>query len=62
MSEKTLKRKQLRLALCEEFNHDYDAAARAAMERGMYSKSTNLGDIAAALSRTWVHRDRDWQR
>ena len=48
----------MRIALCIEFNHDYDAAAKAAVERGLYSKNTVPADIAAGLSRSWLHRNR----
>jgi hypothetical protein len=59
------KRRRQRIALIEEFGGqaaDFKAAAVAALKRGIYSPSTNLGDIESALIRTWRRRRRLYKR
>src|SRR5436309_363706 len=49
-------RRRQRLALIEEFGGDganLKQVALAAMKRGMYSRTTNRGDVELCLLRTW---------
>jgi hypothetical protein len=58
-------RRRQRIALVEEFGGpgaDFRKVALEAVKRGMYSRRTNLGDIEAALLRTWKHRRRNYNR
>ncbi len=59
------KRRRQRIALIEEFGGaraDFKATAAEALKRGLYSPSTNLGDIESALIRTWRRRRRLYNR
>ncbi len=58
-------RRRERIALIEEFGGpaaDLKRVAVEAIRRGMYSPRTNLGDIEAALLRTWRRRNRRARR
>ena len=59
------RRRRQRIALIEEFGGqtaDFKAVAAVALKRGIYSPSTNLGDIESALIRTWRRRRRLYKR
>jgi hypothetical protein len=55
-------RRQMRLQILNEYGGNVEVAARTAVFRGLYAKSTNLGDVIAAFAKTWITRNRKLER